>query len=181
MPSKLSWFLSYTETHLGIENTCLHEDSLHTLGFGPDILHLVEDNVLKDIGFIPGDVICLKQSVRQWWSTNAKRKQVSHTTSPPAQSTPPNKRVRFEKRFHDGGCYMVYGPKMVEGKSSLNTTVTTDFDWYYLCTARNAMVPLPLGHVPIIDSEHVDEGAIWLAIISYRLVYTCYMFLLPGS
>ena len=73
------------ETHLGIENTRLHEDSLHTLGFGPDILHLVEDNVLKDIGFIPGDVIRLKQSVRQWWSTNAKCKWVSHTTSPLAQ------------------------------------------------------------------------------------------------
>ena len=63
MPSKLSRFLSYAETHLGIKNMHLHEDSLHTLGFGPDILHLVEDNVLKDIGFIPGDVIHLKQSV----------------------------------------------------------------------------------------------------------------------
>ena len=55
---------------------------------------------------------------------------------------------------------MVYGPKMVEGESSLDTTVTTDFDWYYLCTACDAMVPLPLSYVPIIDSEHVDEGAI---------------------
>ena len=98
------------------------------LGFGPDILHLVEDNVLKDIRFIPGDVIHPKQSVRQWWSTNAKRKRVSHMTSPPAQSTPPNKRVRFKKQFHDGGHYMVYGPKMIEGESFLNTTITTDFD-----------------------------------------------------
>ena len=177
MPLKLSWFLSYTETHLGIKNTCLHEDSLHTLGFGPDILHLVEDNVLKDIEFIPGDMIHLKQSMWQWWSTNAKSKWVSHMTSPLAQSTPPNKRVRFEKWFHDGGCYMVYGPKMVEGESSLDTTVTTDFDWYYLCTARDAMVPLPFGYVPIINGEHIDEGAIWLAIISYRLVYMRYMFL----
>ena len=43
---------------------------------------------------------------------------------------------------------------------TLDTTVTTDFDWYYLYTAQDAMVPLPLGYVPIIDDEHVDEGAI---------------------
>ena len=77
--------------------------------------------------------------------------------------------------------YMVYGPKMVKGESSLDTTITTNFDWYYLYIAQDAMVPLPLGYVPIIDDEHVDEGAIWLAIISYRLVYMHYMFLLPGS
>ena len=121
MPSKLSQFLSYMETHLGIENTHLHKDSLHTLGFGPDILHLVEDNVLKDIGFIPGDVIYLKQSVWQWWSTNAKHKQVSHITSPLAQLTPPNKRVRFKKQFHDGGCYCIWfmGPRWLMVKVPL--------------------------------------------------------------
>jgi hypothetical protein len=27
------------------------------LGFGPNILHLVDDAVLKDVGFTPGDVI----------------------------------------------------------------------------------------------------------------------------
>jgi hypothetical protein len=67
------------------------------LGFGPDILHLVEDSVLRDVGFMPGDVIRLKQNSQQWWnSTDAKRKRVSHAPSP-VQSTPPNKRVTFEK------------------------------------------------------------------------------------
>ena len=82
MPLKLSQFLSYVKTHLGIENTCLYEDSLHTLRFGPDILHFVEDNVLKDIRFILRDMIYLKQNTWQWWSTNVKHKQVSHITSP---------------------------------------------------------------------------------------------------
>ena len=54
---------------------------------------------------------------------------------------------------------MVYRPKMVKGKSSLDTTIT-DFDWYYLYIAQDAIVPLPFGYMPIIDSEHVDEGAI---------------------
>ena len=48
---------------------------------------------------------------------------------------------------------------MIDVKSSLDTTIT-DFDWYYLCMAWNAMVPLPFSYVPIINGEHVDEGAI---------------------
>jgi hypothetical protein len=53
------------------------------LGFGPDILHLIENGVLKDVGFMPGDVNCLKQNSQQWWnSANAKHKWVSHTPSP---------------------------------------------------------------------------------------------------
>lgn len=56
-PSKLSRFLEYAETNLSIENARLHEESLRMLGFGPNILHLVDDAVLKDVGFTPGDVI----------------------------------------------------------------------------------------------------------------------------
>jgi hypothetical protein len=64
-------------------------------GFGPDILYLVNNGILKNVGFIPGDIIHLKQNSQQWWnSTDAKHKW----TSPmPSQSTPPNKRVTFEK------------------------------------------------------------------------------------
>lgn len=122
------------------------------LGFGPDILHLVEDGVLKDVGFTPGDVIRLKQNSQQWWnSTDAKRKRVSHTP-PSASSTPPSKRVAFEKRYYGGGGYRLFGPKMIEGELPQNL----DFDWYYFCKARDVMVPLPLGYVPVIDGE--DEG-----------------------
>jgi hypothetical protein len=39
------------------------------LGFGPDILHLVNDAVLKDVGFTPGDIIHLKQNSQQWWNS----------------------------------------------------------------------------------------------------------------
>lgn len=119
------------------------------LGFGPDILHLVEDGVLKDVGFTPGDVIRLKQNSQQWWnSADAKRKRVSHTPSP-VQSTPPNKRVTFEKRYHAGGSYKLYGPKMIEG----DLLPDADFDWYYFCKARDTMVPLPFGYVPVADGE----------------------------
>ena len=152
-PSKLSRFLKYAETNLGVENACLHEEGLQMLGFGPDILHLVEDGVLKDVGFTPGDVICLKQNSQQWWnSTDAKHKRASHMPSP-VQSTPPSKRVTFEKRYHNGGGYKLYGPKMIEGDLPLDM----DFDWYYFCKATDAMMPVPLGYVPVLDGENDDS------------------------
>ena len=61
-PSKLSQFFEYAETNLSVKNVHLHEESLQMLGFGPDILYLVEDGVLKDVEFTPGDVIHLKQN-----------------------------------------------------------------------------------------------------------------------
>jgi hypothetical protein len=153
-PSKLSRFLEYAETILSVENACLHEESLRMLGFGPDILHLVDDGVLKDVGFTPGDVIRLKQNSQQWWnSADAKRKR-TNSTSHSVQSTPPNKRVTFEKRYRNGGGYRVYGPRIIEGDFSPDA----DVDWYFFCKARGAMIPLPPGHVPVLDGE--DEEAV---------------------
>jgi hypothetical protein len=147
-PTKLSRFLEYAETNLSVENARLHEESLRMLGFGPDILHLVDDAILKDVGFTPGDVIRLKQNSQQWWnSADAKRKRSSLTASP--QSTPPNKRVTFEKRYRDGGGYRLYGPRIVEGEF----TPDADVDWFYFCKARDAMVPLPSGYKPVVDGE----------------------------
>ncbi len=148
-PSKLLRFLEYAESNLGIENATAHEESLWMQGFGPDILHLVDDGVLKNVGFTPGDVIRLKQNSQQWWnSTDAKRKRTSPT---PPQSTPPNKRVSFEKRYHDGGTYRLYGPKIVEAEEDLLPNAS--FDWYYFCKARDTMVPLPVGYMPVIDGK----------------------------
>src|SRR5712672_3393210 len=148
-PSKLSRFLEYAETNLSVENARLYEESLRMQGFGPDILHLVDDAALKDIGFTPGDVIRLKQNSQQWWnSADAKRKRANDTPSP-VQSTPPNKRVAFEKRYSDGGSYRLYGPRIVEEHFSPGA----DVDWFYFCRAREAMVPLPPGHKPILDSK----------------------------
>jgi hypothetical protein len=152
-PSKLTRFLEYAETTLNVKNARLHEESLQMLGFGPDILHLVDDGVLKNVGFTPGDVIRLKQNSQQWWnSADAKRKR-TNSSPPPVQSTPPNKRVTFEKRYRDGGGYRVYGPKIVEGDFSPDA----DVDWYFFCKARGTMVPLPPGHVPVLDGEAGED------------------------
>ena len=120
------------------------------LGFSPDILHLVDDGVLKNVGFTPGDVIRLKQNLQQWWnSMDAKHKRNSPT---PPQSTLPNKRVTFEKRYHGGGSYRLYRPKITEAEGDLPPN--TNFDWHYFCKALNAMVPLPFGYVPVFDGEN---------------------------
>ena len=152
-PSKLSRFLEYAETNLGVENTHSHEEGLRILGFGPDILHLIDNKVLKDVGFTPRDIIRLKQNLQQWWnSADTKRKWPSQSSPGSSHSTPPNKRVTFEKRYQDGGCYRLYGPKMVES----NRSPDADIDWYYFCKARSTMVPLLFGYVPVLNGEVVD-------------------------
>jgi hypothetical protein len=151
-PTKLPRYLKYAETTLGIKNACAYEESLEMMGYGPDILHLVDNTALKEIGITPGDAIRLKQHSLSWLdnasaSDSEKRKR---TPSPnPVLSTPPNKKVRFEKRYHEGGSSRIYGPSLMKG----DIAPGLDFDWYYFCDAAKEMVPLPPGYVPILDGE----------------------------
>ncbi len=120
------------------------------MGYGPDILHLVNDGDLKDIGIKPGDVICLKQHSLQWLNSSASKcKQGDHT--PFTLSMPPNKRVHFEKRFHDGGSARLYGPCIVEAEGDVPEDLS--FDWFYFCNACDAWVPVPPGSVPVLDNN----------------------------
>ena len=97
-PSKLLQFLEYAELHLNVKNAHLYEESLWMLGFGPDILHLVDDDALTNIRLTPGDVIHLKQNSQQWWnSADAKCKRTQADQPPSVPTTPPNKRVAFKK------------------------------------------------------------------------------------
>ena len=159
-PSKLSRFLTYAEAHLGIPNARLYERCLEEMGYGPDILHLVDDSSLKDIGIKPGDVIRLKQHSLQWLNSSAsKRKQSDHTSS--TSSTPPNKRVRFEKRFHDGGLARLYGPRIVKAEGDELDSEKLLFDWFYHCKVRDAWLPVPSGCVPVLD----DDDNFWIYAI----------------
>ena len=71
----------------------------------------------------------------------------------PVPSTPSNKRVTFEKQYHNGRGNKVYWPKMIKGDLSPNA----DFNWYYLCKVRDDIVPLLLGYIPILDGENEDS------------------------
>jgi hypothetical protein len=168
-PSQLKRFLEYAEAHLGVEGACSYEQSLRMQGFGPDILHLVDDGALKDIGFTPGDVIRLKQNSQRWWnSTDAKRKRESlrdDNTVPseplvqrrrpndiapsPLELTPPSQKVTYEKHYNDGGRYRFYGPRMKEGEF----TPADGAEWFYFCRARDTMVSLPPNYIPILEGD----------------------------
>src|SRR5882762_5178730 len=45
--------------------------------------------------------------------------------------------------------YRLYRPRIVKEHFSPGA----DVDWFYFCRAREAMVPLPPGHKPILDGE----------------------------
>jgi hypothetical protein len=123
------------------------------MGYAPDILHLVNDSSLKDIGIKPGDIIHLKQNLLQWLNSAAsKHKQGDLTHSAPL--TPPNKWVHFEKQFHNGGSAWVYGPRIVEAEGDLPEE-NIEYDWYYYCEAHNAWVPVSSRCVPVLEPDSI--------------------------
>ncbi|KAJ7085267.1 hypothetical protein C8R44DRAFT_651224 [Mycena epipterygia] len=131
-PSKLPRFLEYAGQNLGVTSAPTFESRMRIHGYGPDILHLLEDQDLMDIGINKGDVIRLKAGAQSWWNgpeANKKRLHVEmeegstswgsggpglftpvrnqpHTI----HTTPPSKKVAFEHRYEDGGALRFYGP-----------------------------------------------------------------------
>jgi hypothetical protein len=112
--------------------------------------------LLKDVGFTPRDVICLKQNSQWWWnSMDTKHKRVNHVPLL-VSSTPPNKRVAFKKLYCNREGYKIYRPKMVESDCSPEG----DFDWYFFCKVRDVMVPLLPGYIPVLYGESDNSEAI---------------------
>lgn len=156
-PSKLPRFLEYAENKLGVRNALSFEDSLKDEGFGPDILHRVDDETLLGIGFSRGDVIRIKDNSLKWWNSSegGKRSREEHEAISGPPRTPPNKKLRFEKRFHGGsGAASCWGPKLVGGRKPADA----DYDWWFFCPARNMMTPVPEGFVPQVEGEEERNG-----------------------
>lgn len=144
-PSKLSRFLKYAE-------------QFHAHGYGPDILHPVDDTALHCIGVSEGDIIHLKQNALHWWNLESETNKhkwpdddanvPGGSVQPDAPCTPPNLRVHFEKKYSDGGHMRLYGPQITPGKLPLGN----DFDRTYFCEAAHGWyVPLPDGYIPVLD------------------------------
>jgi hypothetical protein len=87
-PTKLPRFLSYAETHLGVRDVHQYEEKLSAMGFGPDILHVVDDKVLTDIGISLGDTIRIKQHSLTWWNNMATKCKFGDRTPSPSHSPP---------------------------------------------------------------------------------------------
>lgn len=76
-PTKLSRFLKHANDHLGVELATSYEFQMKRHGYGPDILHLVDDAKLVEIGIPDGDAIRLKRGAPVWYgSADAKRKRL---------------------------------------------------------------------------------------------------------
>ncbi|KAF9492896.1 hypothetical protein BDN71DRAFT_1432842 [Pleurotus eryngii] len=90
--SKLHCFLKHAEDNLGVPDALHYEASLGQDKYGPDILHLVPDERLVELGVSCGDVIHLKSSSQHWWnSANVKKRRHADSTethNDPFISTP---------------------------------------------------------------------------------------------
>ncbi|KAM6491722.1 hypothetical protein JOM56_012762 [Amanita muscaria] len=155
MPSKLPHFLKHAELHLGVRNATIYEESLRARGYGPDVLQLATDESLASLGIPEGDVLRLKKGCVGWWnSRDAKRKHCESddnlTRSDTINCTPPNKKVRFETRFAEGGSYTFFGPRMIGADP--DAPEPEDITWYY-CEARQGMFPIPRGFVAIAEGD----------------------------
>lgn len=157
-PSQLPRFLIHAERKLGVTNAISHQFSLAAKGYGPDVIHHLDNSALVELGFTPGDAIRLKAGSIKWWNgPDAKRKRdsdndhgtgMSSANRPRASPVPPNEAMRYERRYTDGGACTFWGPVLAPGDQTDSDRETT-----YLCPIRHEMLPIPLGFVVGVSSE----------------------------
>ncbi|KAJ7686295.1 hypothetical protein B0H17DRAFT_1204353 [Mycena rosella] len=151
-PTKLPRFLDHCEKSLGIVGARRYEFAMKQEGYGPDILHLVEDRELVGLGMKKGDVLRIKAGSQPWWNgPNAKRKRGDSDAMPTADplATPPAKKVAFERRFPEGGSERFYGPRIAAGDGEKNI--------FYCCPLRSKFVAVPLGYRYTEEDEYVSD------------------------
>lgn len=149
-PSKLPAFLEYAQDKLGVKNALHYRYSLEEKGFGPDILPFVDDSQIVSCGVSAGDAIRLKRGASKWWdSPESKRPR------PPAADEDYRLRIRFEKRYTEGGSASVFGPGMMPGKNHRED----EFIWWYYDENEKEVRKVPDGLIPEIDQRYLDENA----------------------
>jgi len=87
---------------MGMKNASHHEYTLANEGYGPNILHLINNKALCTLEIPAGDVLCLKQAALLWWKAEPEHALKHHNEvlegSPNTllvkklQETPPNKK-----------------------------------------------------------------------------------------
>jgi len=163
-PSQLHRYLHYANENLGVEDAEQYEFALQKEHYGPDILSEVPDEDLTSLGIPKGDVRRLKNGSLKWFhSSDAKRKHGEldgpdiHRTLSRGDETfgmdgRPEKHVRYERRWPDGGCSTFHGPPMIEGEST-----TSDMETVYWDEGIRKYVPVPQGYTVIQPSDELDE------------------------
>ena len=157
-PSKLTCFLEAAEKN-GIPGVQSYHATLSLKAYGPDILHLVNNADLAEVGISPGDAIRLKEYASMWWM-NEQQRVAKHPRElgndhrgvsiplPAHSTTPLNKRLRFEKHYHKGGGMSISGRDIAKAASDYNGH---DHSWWVYSKELKMFIPLPAGKVPVID------------------------------
>lgn len=172
-PSKLERFLQAAERN-GVPGVQDYRFSLEQKGYGPDILHFVSVNDLVDVSMSPGDAIRLREYASMWWAEERRRvakrpralddgpPTTSTSATLPVDTTPPQKRLRFEKRFRNGGGMTVWGRAVVDMRAGADgdDDVPSDYTWWVYSNDLKMHIPLPPGKLPVLayDSPYVDDA-----------------------
>lgn len=154
-PTKLPRFLQYAEEKEGIQNATMYEFALAEKGFGPDVIMMNDIDIKTDLmscGINAGDALCLKRAAQVWWtSPDAKRTRRSSTPERPTDIDD-RPRIRFEKRYTDGGSVSVFGPGIIPGKNYQ----AKEYVWWFFNAHSKTLEKVPDGFVPDIDSEYLN-------------------------
>lgn len=92
----------------------------------------------------------------KWWNGPEAKQKRDSDNDDLSRDVPTKKKVRYEKRFMDGGAQTFHGPSLVPGDSG----TSTDYTLYYYCKARLEMVPVPRGFIVIEEDDQSDPFAI---------------------
>ncbi|KAJ7879256.1 hypothetical protein B0H14DRAFT_2566855 [Mycena olivaceomarginata] len=155
---------THSATKLGVTNALSFEPMMLCNGYGPDIMHLIEDkDLMEQCGMTKGDALRLKAGATGWWkgpdvkrkwsdsdllpitatSTSTSVSQASGSSVIGAQNndpaTPPSKKVSFEHCFEEG-----VSTPTAYGKAT----------WLL---AVGKWIPMPLGYRAVHDFEHSDD------------------------
>ena len=94
---KIKQYLEFAEKQLGVAYAKCYEYQLCNLGFGPDILHLIDNQELVKLGVSQGNAIQLTTNALIWWKGLSQK--CSHDEVTPAaasasdlNATPPQKK-----------------------------------------------------------------------------------------
>ena len=125
----------------------------------PDILSEIGDKTLLDIGIPTGDIICLKRDCMVWWNgPDAKQKcsdtDQSLTSKSRSPTCPSQKKVAYEKKYHDGSSCQFTAFPMIPG----NDNRPRDYDLWYQSTDHGVWLPVPKRFIVCEDAEKERNG-----------------------
>ena len=152
---QLTHFLHYAETHLGVRDATTYERELEIQGIGPDILNVVDDQMLSSMGIPTGDIIRLKRGSTVWWnSSDSKRKRSNTEASSESSGAHPPRKVAYKKHYHDsGGCHFSGPPMQPDDAGNSQFGPVQDYQLFYKCDTQNLWLPVPQGYMVNANAE----------------------------